>query len=126
LANILVVDDDEVIRTLTRLHLTNAGYRVELAEDAVEAGRILYDARLDLLIIDVEMPYLNGLEFAALMMDDATVPQIPIILITSHERFREQAQIIGVDCLIKPFFADQLLEAVARRLERKTSVAVVP
>jgi two-component system response regulator YesN len=92
----------------------------------VEAGRILYDARPDLLIIEVEMPYLNGLEFAALMMDDATVPQIPIILITSHERFREQAQIIGVDCLIKPFFADQLLEAVARGLERKTSMAVVP
>lgn len=115
---VLVVDDDEAIRALLRVHLTNAGYAVLLAEDAVAAGRMIYGSPPDLLIVDVELPYLNGLEFAATMMADATAPQVPIILITVHDRFVEQAQVLGVECLVKPFYAHELLESVARTLEK--------
>ena len=72
----------------------------------------------DVVIVDIGMPYLNGLEFAATMMADATAPQVPVILITAYERFVEQAQILGVECLIKPFYLHQLLESVARTLEK--------
>ena len=112
--NILVVDDDEAMRELVKVHLTNAGYRVTLAEDAVAGGRMLYGSTPDLLIIDAEMPYMNGLDFVATMLSDTLAPQVPVILISAHERFVERAAFLGVDCLSKPFSVDQLLEAVAR------------
>jgi two-component system phosphate regulon response regulator PhoB len=121
---VLVADDDEAIRALLQLHLVHAGYDVLLAEDAVAAGRMLYSSPPDLLIIEVILPYLSGLEFVATMMTDATAPQVPVILISGHERFVEQAKILGVDCLVKPFFADQLLESVARTLERTSAADV--
>jgi chemosensory pili system protein ChpA (sensor histidine kinase/response regulator) len=114
--NILVVDDDEAMRELVKVHLTNAGYRVTLAEDAVAGGRMLYGSTPDLLIMDAEMPYMNGFDFVATMLSDATAPRVPVIVITAHERFVERAVLLGVDCLKKPFFADQLLGAVERAL----------
>jgi CheY-like chemotaxis protein len=59
-ATILVVDDDESMRELLRLHLTNAGYDVRLAEDAVVAGQLVLRNPPDLIIADVEMPYMDG------------------------------------------------------------------
>jgi chemosensory pili system protein ChpA (sensor histidine kinase/response regulator) len=115
-ASILFIDDDEVMRELVRVHLTNAGYRVTLAEDAVAGGKMLYGSPPDLLIMDVEMPYMNGFDFAATMLSDPTAPRVPVILITAHERFFERAALLGVDCLRKPLFSHQLLEGVERAL----------
>jgi DNA-binding response OmpR family regulator len=56
---ILVVDDDECTRELMYIHLSNAGYEVLLAEDAIVGGHFLLDRRVDLLITDIAMPYLR-------------------------------------------------------------------
>ena len=110
---VLVVDDDEAMRALIELHLLNAGYQVLLAEDAVEAGRVLlHQSKPDLMIMDVEMPYMNGLEFVSLMQADRTVAPVPTMLITAHERFTDQAALLGLPCLVKPFFADDFLKLV--------------
>jgi CheY-like chemotaxis protein len=114
--SILVVDDDESMRALAQVHLRNAGYEVSLAEDAVTAGRMLLESTPDLLIVDVDMPYMDGLEFAATLMADRTIPYIPVVFITAHEQFARQARVLEADCLIKPFLADQLFEVVARNL----------
>jgi DNA-binding response OmpR family regulator len=53
------MDDDQSIRGLLRLHLERAGYQVLLAEDAVAAGHVLLRQRVDLLVADIEMPYMN-------------------------------------------------------------------
>jgi DNA-binding response OmpR family regulator len=101
---------------LMAMHLRNTGYAVTVAEDAAVAGRQIMRDCPDLLVLDVEMPYINGLEFAAIMMADATVPSIPIVLISAHERYRESAERLGVEFLRKPFLKIHLLAAVSRSL----------
>jgi two-component system, OmpR family, response regulator len=58
-ATILAVDDDECLRELLYLHLSDAGYQVLLAEDAIIAGRFLLQQKVDLLIADIEMPFMT-------------------------------------------------------------------
>ncbi|MGQ0653169.1 MAG: response regulator [Betaproteobacteria bacterium] len=111
---ILVVDDDEMMRALVEVHLRNEGYTVELAEDAVVAGRILLKRRPDLLLVDVEMPYWNGLDFAATLRADTSIPFFPIIVMTAHESCAQRARRLGLECLLKPFVKDDLLGLVGR------------
>jgi CheY-like chemotaxis protein len=81
-ATILVMDDDESMRELLRLHLTSAGYEVELAEDAVMAGHIVLRHRPDLIIADVEMPYMDGFQFVEALKADPAVSAIPVVFLT--------------------------------------------
>ena len=115
-ARVLVVEDDESMRELLRLHLSNAGYKVTPAEDAAVAGRKLLASTPDLIIADIHLPYLNGLEFASLLMADSTLPDIPVVLISAHEHYRAQAETLGVAFLLKPILKAQLLETVERVL----------
>jgi DNA-binding response OmpR family regulator len=114
--NILAVDDDESMRELLRLHLTNAGYVVTLAEDAIAAGHRMLRLPPDLMILDVDLPFLNGLDFAAALLCDATLASVPIIFISAHESFATRAEELGGEFLVKPFRKERLLDSVARRL----------
>ena len=109
-ARVLVVDDDEDMRELIRIHLRDAGYDVVLAEDAVEAGHKIAERVPDLIIADYKMPYMNGREFIAALRADATIPDLPVIFITAMENVAEFAgQTFGFPLLAKPFRADELL-----------------
>ena len=113
-AKILVMDDDESMRDLLRLHLTNAGYEVRLAEDAVVAGHAILQDRPDLILADVQMPYMDGLEFARAVKSDPNVASIPVILVTARTDAEQCARKIGaVAYFIKPVVADRLLRAIA-------------
>jgi len=109
---ILVADDDESMLALVRLHLSNAGYKVEVAEDAVVAGKKLLKSAPDLLVIDAEMPYLSGIDFVATLLADSTAPAVPILFITAHENHGDRFEAMGVDYLLKPFSVDALLGKV--------------
>jgi len=111
---VLVVDDDVSMRELMKLHLTKAGYSVDTAEDAVVAGRRLLHSTPQIILIDVELPFLSGVEFAATLVADSTIPHVPIILMSAHEHFAGKADSLGVSFLVKPFTKDELLKAVAR------------
>ena len=65
MATILVVDDDESLLELLRMHLGAAGYDVQMAEDAIAAGYIVLRSPPDLIICDVHMPHMDGFEFVA-------------------------------------------------------------
>lgn len=119
---VLVVEDDASMRGLIRLHLENAGYRVTVAEDAAVAGRKLLASPPDLIVADIQLPFLGGLEFASILMADATLPNIPIILISAHEEYRDRAEALGTVFLRKPILKEQLLQAVAQVL-RETVIA---
>ena len=121
--NVLVVDDDESMRDLLRLHLSNAGYCVVLAEDALVAGREILSWTPDLLILDVELPYLSGLDFAATLIADNTIPYMPMILMTGHEEHAARGDVLGVDFLLKPFTSEQLLRTVARNISTSVLLA---
>ena len=112
---VLVAHTDKSMRQLIKLHLVCGGYAVTLAEDAVEAGRQAMRQPPDLIILDVEMPYVDGLEFVSALKSDAAVPLIPVIFLTSREEALERAERLGATaCLTAPLSSEQLLHAVAR------------
>lgn len=118
-ARILVVEDSRSIRQLLELHLRGAGYEALGAEDAVEAGRLIVERPPDMLIVDVNMPYMSGLEFVAALRADPEVRAIPVIFLSSREDVAQEARRLGaVACLTKPAAADHLLDIVALHLRR--------
>src|SRR5688572_13188366 len=80
---ILVVDDEESMRELLRLHLGNGGYDVITAEDAVAGGHLLLKEKPDLMIVDVEMPFMTGYEFVAAVKADPATRDTPIVFLTT-------------------------------------------
>jgi two-component system chemotaxis response regulator CheY len=116
-ARILVVDDDESIRELLRLHLTSAGYEVEVAADAIAAGYKVLKSPPDLIITDVSMPHMDGFEFVAALKADTTVPRIPVIFLTSVEDGDARGRELGaVGYITKPVRSDRLLSLVAQHV----------
>jgi CheY-like chemotaxis protein len=120
-ASILVVDDDESIRELLRLHLSAAGYEVQVAADAITAGYLVLRSPPDLIISDVNMPHMDGFEFVAALKADKTLPQIPVIFLTSVEEGDYRGKSLGaVGYLTKPVRADYLLTLVAKHVSGGT------
>lgn len=116
-ARILVVDDDESIRELLRMHLAAAGYEVLLASDAIAAGYVVLKAPPDLIITDVTMPHMDGFEFVAALRSDTTLPRIPVIFLTSVEDGDSRGRELGaVGYVTKPVRADRLLSLVAQHV----------
>ena len=116
-ARILVVDDDDSIRELLRLHLSAAGYEVQVAEDAIAAGYLVLKGPPDLIITDVSMPHMDGFEFVAALRADGALPRIPVIFLTSMEDGDARGRELGaVGYVTKPVRADRLLSLVAQHV----------
>ena len=114
-ATILVVEDEQLMRELLRLHLSAAGYRVLLAEDPVAAGRVVVKQRPDLILADVEMPFMSGVEFVQALRADPAVAAIPVIFVSSRSDLEDRCKQLGaVAFLEKPVLADRLLATVAK------------
>ena len=115
-----MVEDEEVMRELLRLHLSFAGYAVELAEDAIGAGYAVLKNPPDLIICDVEMPHMDGLQFIAALRADKTLPPVPVIFLTSvaEREGAARAELGAADYLFKPVRLEELLAAVERHLVR--------
>jgi two-component system chemotaxis response regulator CheY len=115
--SILIVDDDPNMRELLRLHLSNAGYRVAVARDGLEAGYGLLRSRPDLIISDVNMPHLDGFEFIAAMREEAQFRRIPVIFLTTAADGEGRGkELCAVGYLAKPVRADKLLSLVAEHV----------
>jgi DNA-binding response OmpR family regulator len=116
-ASILVVDDDDSIRELLRLHLSAAGYRVEVAADAIAAGYSVLRGAPDLILTDISMPHMTGFEFIAALRADKSVAHIPVIFLTSIEDGDLRGKELGAAGYItKPVRADKLLALVAQHV----------
>ena len=113
---VLVIDDERVIRDLLQLHLRNAGYDVVLAADAVEGGKRLLEGGVHLVVIDAQLPYLSGIEFASTLIADTTLPSLPILMITGDDHLAARAERLGVPCLVKPFSAECFIGLVESSL----------
>ncbi|WP_226674968.1 response regulator transcription factor [Mesobacillus jeotgali] len=118
---ILVVDDDVNIQRLVTIHLTQEGYQVFKANDAEEALTLLENQNVDLAIVDVMMPGMNGFELTKILTDDW---EIPVILLTAKGQLsdKEEGFLSGSeDYIVKPFEVKELLFRVAvvlRRMKR--------
>ncbi len=116
-ARILIIDDDESMRELLPLHLSSAGYDVQVAEDAIAAGYMVLKKPPDLIISDVDMPHLDGFQFIEALRADKTLPEIPVIFLTSMEEGDQRGKSLGVAGYVtKPVRADRLLALVAQHV----------
>ena len=116
-ARILVVDDDESLRELLRMHLAAAGYEVSTAPDGISAGYQVLRNPPDLILSDVNMPHMDGFEFIAALKSDKSLPEIPVIFLTSNDEGDSRGKELGaVAYLMKPVRADRLLDLVAQHV----------
>jgi CheY-like chemotaxis protein len=113
-AKIAVIDDDRFIRYLLDLHLRKAGYEVYTAEDAVAAGHVILKHAPDVILCDVDMPFMDGYEFVTALRADPATRHIPVIFLTVNQNVGERAKQLGAGHLMKPVMADELLRTVAR------------
>lgn len=118
-ARILAVDDDPKILSLMRRGLAFAGYAVDLAADGEEALAIARDQPPDLVVLDVMLPGMDGLEVCRRLR--AGEPNLPILMLTAKDRVPDR--VAGLDAgaddyLVKPFAFDELLARIRALLRR--------
>ncbi|MDZ4323969.1 MAG: Hpt domain-containing protein [Pseudomonas sp.] len=113
---VLVVDDSVTVRKVTSRLLERHGMNVLTAKDGVDAMLLLEEHMPDLMLLDIEMPRMDGFEVATQVRADERLQHLPIIMITSRtgQKHRDRAMAIGVnDYLGKPYQESVLLESIA-------------
>ncbi|MGA5586132.1 Hpt domain-containing protein [Pseudomonas siliginis] len=114
---IMVVDDSVTVRKVTSRLLERHGMNVLTAKDGVDAMLLLEEHLPDLMLLDIEMPRMDGFEVATQVRADERLCHLPIIMITSRtgQKHRDRAMAIGVnDYLGKPYQESVLLESIAQ------------
>ncbi len=122
---VMIVDDSLTVRKITGRLLSREGYQVLTAKDGVDAMEQLQDARPDVMLVDIEMPRMDGFDLTRNIRNDGKLKHIPIIMITSRtaEKHRNYAAQIGVNVYLgKPFQEDQLLEHISAFVQRPALV----
>ena len=117
---ILVVDDEPAIRLLLRLTLEEAGYRVIEAADGAAALQATRQQRPDLVLLDVALPGLSGIEVCRRLRAEPATAATPVLLISGIDRRieAEAAAAGALACIVKPFELSGLVEQAARALRR--------
>ena len=118
---VMVVDDSLTVRKITSRLLNREGYQVITAKDGVDALQQLQEFIPDVMLLDIEMPRMDGFELTRNIRSDAKTAGIPIIMITSRtaEKHRNHAFSLGVnEYLGKPYQEEELLGQVARFLKQ--------
>jgi len=118
----LVVDDSITVRRVTQRLLERNGMRVLTARDGMDAVTLLQEHVPDVILLDIEMPRMDGYEVAAHVRNDSRLKDVPIIMITSRvgEKHRARAIELGVDDYLgKPYQEAELLDAIAPLVERR-------
>ena len=117
---VMVVDDSITVRKVTTRLLERHGMNVLTAKDGMDAIAQLQETKPDIMLLDIEMPRMDGFEVATLVRHDEFLKDLPIIMITSRtgEKHRERAMAIGVnDYLGKPYQETVLLEAIHKLIK---------
>ncbi len=108
---ILVVDDDRTTRKILGLYLKSKGYEVEYAENGIDAMEKLGMVNVNLVMTDLNMPYMDGLELIRTIKADDNYKELPILMVTTEadEEEKKKAMDAGADgYLIKPVSADMV------------------
>ena len=126
---ILIIDDDLEFAGVLRLHLTSAGYAAEVAEDAVDGGKALLADPPALVLCDINMPHLNGLDLLSLMQSDQRTASIPVVFISGRndsETVIRAVELGAADFLAKPVTRELLLQTVEACLRKGGRKAALP
>ncbi len=118
---VMVVDDSLTVRKITGRLLAREGYRVLTARDGVEALELLAESVPDVMLVDVEMPRMDGFDLTRNVRADARLKDVPIIMITSRtaDKHRNYALELGVNVFLgKPYQEEELLGHIASFIAR--------
>lgn len=119
MADILVIEDEELMGELLVAHLRGAGYSVRLRADSASAILALLEQRPDLVLLDLALPYLDGLDLLEAVKGDDATRRIPVVVLTARADLasEERARAAGVnDYLVKPVTREVLLGTVRKQL----------
>ncbi len=124
---VLIIEDDAGFRDLLRLNVSMAGYAPEVAVDGAEGGRALLEHPPDLVLCDLNMPFMGGLELLTLMRSHERTASIPVILLSGRSDSDTMAKAMergAADFLTKPVTLEDLMKSINACLAkggRKTS-----
>lgn len=121
-AVIMVVDDSLTVRKVTQRLLEREGFQVVLAKDGVDALEHMQEIRPDLMLVDIEMPRMDGFDLTRNVRGVEATHSVPIIMITSRtaDKHRNYALDLGVNAYFgKPYQEDALLAAIRGLLQRE-------
>ena len=124
---VLVVEDSIDIRGLWRMWLTFSGFLVEEASNGAEAIALAHDRRPDLVLMDLCMPVMDGVEAIKALRADSSTAEVPIIVITAQgtDESAQQAAEAGADAYVdKPVMPDELLQHMRDAFNRKRAFPV--
>lgn len=124
MAHILVVEDEPSIAKLLRIRLEHMGYAVSLAEDGAEALNAIRTSLPDIVLLDVMLPKMNGLEVVKKLKLDPRTRDLPVIMLTA--RSEGPAVLAGLDAgassyLVKPVYFPDLFRRIELFLNQKSS-----
>jgi chemosensory pili system protein ChpA (sensor histidine kinase/response regulator) len=120
----MVVDDSLTVRKITSRLLAREGYAVLTAKDGVDALEQMFSTHPDVLLLDIEMPRMDGFELTRNLRAEPRLRDIPIIMITSRTatKHREYARELGVNNYLgKPYQEDELLGLIAGHLAQRAA-----
>ena len=118
---ILVVDDEPQIRRVMRTTLTATGYEVSDARSGEEAVEKLGDEKFDLILLDVNLPGMSGLEACRMIRRETLVPDVAIIMLTVRNAEKDKVEALDAgadDYVVKPFSTPELLARIRAALRR--------
>ncbi|MDQ0141756.1 hybrid sensor histidine kinase/response regulator [Cupriavidus necator] len=121
---VMVVDDSLTVRKAAQRLLGRAGYHVVLARDGVDALKQLQDTMPDAMLVDIEMPHMDGFDLTRNIRSDARTAHLPLVMITSRtaDKHRRYAEEIGVNVYLgKPYNEDELLGTLHRLLGERAA-----
>ncbi len=118
---VMIVDDSLTVRKITGRLLAREGYNVLTAKDGVDAMEQLHDAVPDVMLVDIEMPRMDGFDLTRNVRADSRLKHIPIIMITSRtaDKHRAYAREIGVNVYLgKPYQEEELLAHIGSFVQK--------
>jgi DNA-binding response OmpR family regulator len=126
---VLVVDDQEDIREMARLVLTGAGYDVVAASSGREALRLARETAFDLVLLDINMPEMDGWATLRLLRADEGHDDLPVAMFSVKSDVRDKVAGLkdgAIDYITKPFGVDELASRVSRILSAHGGASTVP
>lgn len=121
---ILAVDDEEIMRNAMKRILEHEGYKVVVAEDAMALSKVLETVQLDLILLDINLPWVDGLELCAILKRHPTLKSVPLILISGRRGKDDVEKGFAAGCddyITKPFEIENMSQVVAKALNRDSA-----
>jgi two-component system, OmpR family, aerobic respiration control protein ArcA len=119
---LLIIEDDETMRAAMKRIFEGEGFKVKTAADGTQLSTVLDDTPIDLIILDIGLPWINGYELAKLLKEHEDLKSIPLIFVSgkTSELDVKKGMNLGADEYIKkPFDVDHIKNVVAKLLEVK-------